>query len=53
MALQLNGEPKTENWYVYHANKKAGLFLGLKTKRVKLLLEKQLKNRMLKAYVTG
>ena len=45
MALQLNGEPKTENWYVYHANKKAGLFLGLKNKTSKATFRKAIKEQ--------
>lgn len=30
VALELHGEPKTENWYVVNATKDAGLFLGFK-----------------------
>ena len=30
LAKLLNGEPKTENWYIAHAQDEAGLFIGLK-----------------------
>ncbi len=30
LADSLNGEPKTENWYIANAKEKAGLFVGLK-----------------------
>ena len=30
VAKMIGGEPKTENWYIAHANPDAGLFLGLK-----------------------
>ncbi|MEK9772881.1 MAG: type I phosphomannose isomerase catalytic subunit [Opitutae bacterium] len=30
MAKSLKGEPKTENWYIVHAEDNAGLFVGLK-----------------------
>ena len=30
VAGRLNGEPKTENWYVAEASEEAGLFIGLK-----------------------
>lgn len=30
IAQELNGEPKTENWYVVKSSDKAGLFLGFK-----------------------
>jgi mannose-6-phosphate isomerase len=32
IAKVLNGEPKTENWYIAHAKKNAGLYIGLKDK---------------------
>lgn len=31
IAATLSGEPKTENWYVAHASKEAGLYVGLKS----------------------
>jgi mannose-6-phosphate isomerase len=47
VAKTLGGEPKTENWYVFHASKNAGLFLGLKKGKTKEDFLEALKNENL------
>ena len=43
IAQSLNGEPKTENWYIANANPNAGLFVGLKNGTTKEDFKKSLK----------
>jgi mannose-6-phosphate isomerase len=44
IADKLGGEPKTENWYIAHASKGAGLFIGLKKESNKQRFVNSLKN---------
>ena len=50
IAKSLNGEPKTENWYIANANPNAGLFAGLKNGTTKEDFEKSLKNGQAEKY---
>lgn len=44
IAVQLGGQPKTENWYVANSNANAGLFLGFKKNTKQKQFEKALKD---------
>ena len=50
IAKSLNGEPKTENWYIANANPNAGLFAGLKNGTTKEDFAKSLKNGQAEKY---
>lgn len=43
VAAMLNGEPKTENWYIVESESKSGIFLGLKKQVNKSTFEAALK----------
>lgn len=45
VASTLQGEPKTENWYVANATEKAGLFIGFKEASNKEYFKKALANK--------
>ena len=45
IASTLQGEPKTENWYVAHATKDAGLFIGFKQVSNKQYFKKALADK--------
>ena len=47
IAQSLYGEPKTENWFITHANPDAFLYLGLKNGTTKLDFVEALKNNQL------
>ena len=44
IASEFNAEPKTENWYVAHAEKGAGLYAGLKKGTSRQMFENALKH---------
>ena len=52
IAKSLNGEPKTENWYIANANPNAGLFAGLKNGTTKEDFAKSLKNGQAEKHAT-
>ena len=43
IAKDLNGEPKTENWYVAKSTENAGLFIGLKKNISKTMFQQSIK----------
>lgn len=42
IAKDLNGEPKTENWYIAESSENAGLFIGLKKNVNKAMFQKSI-----------
>jgi len=51
VAAELNGEPKTEFWYITAATSKAELYVGLKKHSSRLLFEQAIKSGTVEAHV--
>lgn len=49
IAKALSGEPKTENWYIAHAKKNAGLYIGLKEKITRSAFKKAITNKSIES----
>jgi mannose-6-phosphate isomerase len=51
IAPELNGEPKTENWYIVEADENAAVLAGLKEGTTREMLEQSLKDNNMQDYV--